>query len=199
MERPAQLLSSVLLVIVFVVSGCKNPDEYGAIDIPRLLINKSDTRILVNNGLVLFDSARFTGTLYELYPTQSDTLSLSSYLNGHEHGEWKQFYERNKLKEHRFFKNGKKEGDYLAWWPDGTPQLHYRFQDDEYSGECREWNQQGLLTQLMHYKEGHEAGSQQWWYDNGKIKANYVIKEGRRFGLLGTKNCINVSDSVFSK
>jgi hypothetical protein len=39
---------------------------------------------------------------------------------------------------------------------------------------------------------------QTWWYDNGKVKSNYRIIEGRRFGLLGTKNCINVSDSIFN-
>jgi antitoxin component YwqK of YwqJK toxin-antitoxin module len=51
----------------------------------------------------------------------------------------------------------------------------------------------------MNYKKGHEDGQQQWWYDNGKIKANYIIKNGRRYGLRGTKKCINVSDSIFKK
>jgi antitoxin component YwqK of YwqJK toxin-antitoxin module len=51
----------------------------------------------------------------------------------------------------------------------------------------------------LNYQKGHEEGEQKWWYDNGKIKANYIIKDGRRYGLLGTKNCINVSDSIFKK
>ena len=28
-------------------------------------------------------------------------------------------------------------------------------------------------------------------------KSNYFIKNDRRYGLLGTKNCENVSDSIF--
>jgi antitoxin component YwqK of YwqJK toxin-antitoxin module len=53
------------------------------------------------------------------------------------------------------------------------------------------------LVKQMNYLKGHEEGPQKWWYDNGKIKANYIIQDGRRFGLLGTKNCINVTDSIF--
>lgn len=84
-----------------------------------------------------------------------------------------------------------------AWWENGNKQLHYFFEADEYTGTCREWNENGLLVKQIHYLSGHEERAQQWWYDNGKIKANYIIKDGRRFGLLGTKNCINVSDSIF--
>ena len=73
----------------------------------------------------------------------------------------------------------------------------YVFVNDEYEGTCREWSSDGLLVKEMNYLKGHEEGSQRWWYDNGKIKANYIIKQGRRYGLLGTKNCMNVSDSIF--
>jgi antitoxin component YwqK of YwqJK toxin-antitoxin module len=55
----------------------------------------------------------------------------------------------------------------------------------------------GKLIHLANYKNGQEEGTQKLWYDNGKIRANYVIKNGKRYGLLGTKNCINVSDSIF--
>ena len=32
--------------------------------------------------------------------------------------------------------------------------------------------------------------------NNPYEEINYVIKNNRRYGLLGTKNCINVSDSI---
>ena len=47
----------------------------------------------------------------------------------------------------------------------------------------------------MNYYNGKEQGSQKVWYNNGKIKSNYVVKDGRRYGLLGTKNCTNVKDT----
>ena len=75
-------------------------------------------------------------------------------------------------------------------------QSSFLFKDDEYEGECSEWNEKGILIRRMHYARGHESGAQQQWYDDGSIRSNYVIIKGRRFGLLGTKNCVNVSDSL---
>ena len=49
----------------------------------------------------------------------------------------------------------------------------------------------------FNYKMGREFGSQKVWYLDGKIKSNYIIKNNRRYGLLGTKNCTNVSEEVF--
>ena len=67
-----------------------------------------------------------------------------------------------------------------------------------YEGERKEWNNEGNLIYLATYKKGQEEGPQKLWYDNGKIRANYIIKNGKRYGLLGTKNCKNVSDSIFA-
>ncbi len=124
-------------------------------------------------------------------------LIHGNFVNNLTWAEWKKYYEGGKIKETRRFSLGKKTGDYIAWWPNGSKQLHYFFIDDEYEGNCKEWNEKGLLTKDMNYKKSKEEGLQRWWYDNGKIKANYFIKGGRRYGLLGTKNCINVSDSIF--
>ena len=56
---------------------------------------------------------------------------------------------------------------------------------------------EGKLFHLATYKNGQEEGTQKMWYDNDKIRANYYIIDGKRYGLLGTKNCKNVSDSIF--
>lgn len=108
----------------------------------------------------------------------------------------KQIYPSGKIRELRYFENGKKVGDYKTWWENGKLQSHYVFKDDEYEGTCREWNENGILIREMNYHKGHETGSQKQWYDDGKVRSNYVIINGRRYGLLGTKNCINVSDSL---
>jgi antitoxin component YwqK of YwqJK toxin-antitoxin module len=99
----------------------------------------------------------------------------------------------------RHFENGQKVGAYYAWWPNGTLKLAYHFANGEYNGRCSEWNDQKMLVKEMHYKDGYESGSQKEFYNDGKIKANYIMTDGRRYGLLGTKNCVNVSDSIFKK
>jgi antitoxin component YwqK of YwqJK toxin-antitoxin module len=132
----------------------------------------------------------------EFYPNSNDTASVISHINGLEHGEWRKYYPSGQLMENRYFKNGIKVGIMRNWWENGRLQSEYIFIDGEYNGTCREWNNDGLLVREMNYVKGYESGSQKQWYDNGSYRSNYVILDGRRYGLLGTKNCINVSDSL---
>ena len=41
----------------------------------------------------------------------------------------------------------------------------------------------------FHYIDGKEVGSQKLWQEDGRIKANYEVKNGERFGLIGLKKC----------
>ena len=132
----------------------------------------------------------------EFYPGTSDTAAVSYYSNGKEHGRWVRYHPNGKLMEERFFDHGKKTRIMKGWWANGQLQSLYHFYNDEYEGECSDWNEMGVLIRRMHYNRGHEEGLQQQWYDDGSVRSNYVIVKGRRYGLLGTKNCVNVSDSL---
>jgi antitoxin component YwqK of YwqJK toxin-antitoxin module len=203
MAQQVPFRNSILLILFAGFFGCntntpKNPVPI-SIPVSTSLLNKSEQQIFMNNGLLYINNTAFNGTLFTLFPNLKDTATIENYINGKEHGEWRKYYSPNKIKEKRFFVNGQKHGEYNAWWENGNKQLQYNFVADEYKGACKEWSETGFLNKIMNYKKGHEDGQQQWWYDNGKIKANYIIKDGRRYGLLGTKNCINVSDSIFKK
>lgn len=188
-------INSLLIAFSLLQWSCHAPET--PVQTPYKKLNKENSHLSMMNGLVIENNEPFSGTLYTLFLGTVDTAELASYKDGREHGEWIKYYPSKQLKEKRYFENGQKTGEYIAWWPNGEKQLDYFFVADEYQGTCKEWNEDGNLTKIMNYKKGHEEGQQQWWYDNGKIKANYIIKSGRRFGLLGTKNCINVSDSIF--
>lgn len=149
------------------------------------------------NDVLFFNQQPFTGYVYTLFPNQKDTIQIQGYFNGKEHGIWKKYFPDGKLSEIREYNNGNKTGKLISWWPNGKKQREYLFENNEYNGTCKEWNETGSLILELNYKNGYENGAQKMFYDNGKIRANYVIVNGRRFGLLGTKNCINVSDSVF--
>lgn len=194
-----QALQRVSLTCCFLIGlfGCTNQPK----DIPQesKKLNKATQNLNIQNGIVFLDGKPYNGKLFTFFESTTDTLEIVSYLNGKEHGEWLKFYPNHQLRERRYFNNGQKTGQMLTWWENGKKQIDYYFLNDEYQGTCKEWNENGLLTKVMNYDKGYENGVQQWWYDNGKIKANYIIKNGRRYGLLGTKNCVNVADSVFKK
>ena len=109
----------------------------------------------------------------------------------------KKYYPNKQLMEYRAFRNEMKNGEQIAYWDNGNKRFEFIAVNDVYEGELKEWDYNGKLFHLAHYKNGQEDGVQKLWYENGKIRANYVIIKGRRFGLLGTKNCKNVSDSIF--
>lgn len=175
------------IVLLF---GCKNQ--------PTEFVNSTSKNFVLTNDIIYADGKLFTGTVFNLYENSIDTLQITSYKNGLLDGKFINFYPNQKVRSIRYFEEGKKVGNYDAWWQNGKKQLEYQFTNDEYNGTCKEWNVDGQLIKLMNYKMGHEDGSQQLWYDNGKVRANYIIKDGRRFGLLGTKNCVNVTDSIFA-
>lgn len=158
--------------------------------------NTSSLHLEHQNGLAYHGEKPFSGKVFELNE-RGDTLALFGFYQGKEHGEWRQFFPNGQLREVRYFDRGVKVKTLCRWWENGQKQFECFFKNGEYDGALQEWNASGQLVRAMNYKNGHEEGSQRMYYDNGKVRSNYVVKNGKRMGLLGTKNCINVSDSIF--
>jgi len=193
-QRVQFLNSCIVLLLTCLLCSCQQKQP-----VMQKFNSAKLGKVEMRNGLLTQNDLPFTGIIYTLQPNQIDTSEIVGFNNGVEHGVWKKFYADGKLAEQRCFDNGKKVGEYDAWWPNGTAKLVYHFNNGEYEGTCREWTDQKVLIAEMNYKEGYEDGPQKQYYDNGKIKANYIITNGRRYGLLGTKNCVNVTDSIFKK
>jgi len=165
---------------------------------PKIYTLKSSNEISSRNDTIYLNTKKYSGYLYELYPNQKDTVFVSSYINGLQNGTEKKWFPNGQKMEIRSFMNGKKNGKQTAFWENGNKKFEFIAKNDVYEGEMKEWNNEGKLIHLANYKNGQENGIQKLWYDNGKIRANYVLIDGKRYGLLGTKNCRNVSDSIFS-
>ena len=178
-------------ILVLLVYSCdeKKPKEQ--------FILKSSTSISIVNDVVFYKNEKFSGTLFELNQNQKDTILSEVYKNGLLDGISKKWYPNKQLMERRVFKQGHKHGKQIAYWANGNKRFEFVAQNDAYEGEMKEWSIKGKLFHLAHFVNGLEEGIQKMWYENGKIRANYVIIKGKRYGLLGTKNCKNVSDSIF--
>jgi len=197
MAHPARLQNKLLwLVLLYHFAHCTQQSQK---EIVKRIINAKDVRFVMRNGVAWWGNEPFSGTVYMLYPGTGDTAWIESFTNGKEEGVWKKFFPNGRLNEQRGFIDGKKSGEFIAYWESGKKQLQYFFKDGEYEGTCREWNRDGLLVREMNYHNGYEEGAQKQFYDNGKIRSNYIVHNGKRYGLLGTKSCVNVSDSVFKR
>ncbi len=120
--------------------------------------------------------------------------SKTGYFQGLKEGISILYYEDGSIREERYYLKNNKHGNHLGYWPDGAAKFSYHFQNGFLEGEAREWYQSGQPYRFFTYQKGKESGSQKMWESDGKIRANYVVKNNHRYGLIGLKNCKSVSD-----
>ena len=186
-----QYLNRCSALLVLVIFGCIDLDskEVKSFNVEIFDFNSK-------NGIFFKNKTPFTGRVFKLHENGLDTVYIQSYFKGVKNGQFVRFYPKNRIFEKRNYINGKKEGIHIGYWEDGSLAFEYNLKDDEYNGSLKEWNRNGQIIKSFNYVNGYENGSQKLWFDNGEVRSNYVIKNNRRYGLLGTKNCINVSDSI---
>lgn len=165
---------------------------------PQTIIKFEENLFYFKSDTLYYNQEKYSGCLFDLNEKTLDTLLLSFFSEGQLHGTQKKWYAKNKLLEIREYQFGRKNGKQLSFWENGNKRFEFVAVNDACEGELNEWDENGNLIHLAHFRNGQEEGEQKMWYENGKIRANYIIKDGRRYGLLGTKNCKNVSDSIFS-
>ena len=140
------------------------------------------------NGLVYHDGAPLTGRLIARYDNGS-IESEKRYWAGHLHDTSRTFDVGGRLLDERIYHNGKKVGLHRGWYSDGTPRFRYTFVDDRHEGEAIEWFENGQVYRKFHYVDGHEEGRQMMYDEEGTLRANYVVRDGRRYGSIGRKPC----------
>ena len=190
MAHPVQLLSKFFVIIVLVFS-CNGSVDY-------VYVLKSSGQVNTFKKRAEFNDNLFTGYLYGLQENGVDTLFVNFYKKGRKEGFWKKYYKSGGIKEVRSYSKGKKTGKYTGFFENGKKSFEYNFKNGEYHGLYQVWNTNGKLLRISNYKNGYEFGNQKIWYANGRIRSNYVIKDGRRYGLLGIKNCVNASESIIN-
>ncbi len=142
-------------------------------------------------------------------PVQGELLSYHSngclsareyYRDGRLHEIQYTFYADGQLASRRPHLDGKKIGTHYGWWPNGRMKFIYEFEDGAYHGAVREWTPEGKPYKIFNYAKGQEQGTQQLFRSDGSLQANYVVKEGRRYGLIGRKMCRTVTaDTVTAR
>ena len=198
----SRLLPGYILWCIFCISCStskqKIPELRIAKTVPANYINTTDSGFVNHQDTVYYKDHFFTGYRFSLY-TNGDTAIIQSYFNGVEEGFQRKWYTNRQIAEERFYINGKKEGVHKGWWPDGKQKFLFEAVHNEYNGEFSEWFASGVLAKKFHYVNGQEEGSERMWWDNGAVRANYVIRNGKKYGLIGLKTCVNPYDSVIKK
>lgn len=191
-ELRVRLVINILTIVLFLISCSQQhvPAEFRSYSI--------DSVKLKNVSGVLFNGkSAFTGIVYALSES-GDSIFSRCYSNGLEEGVHKLWYPNGRLQEIRQYKQGKKTGASIGFWPDGNKRYRYYFRNDLYEGIQYEWYGNKQLYSKKKYIAGYESGVQQSWNPDGSIKSNYEARNGRNYGNIGKKNCYSVwKDTAF--
>jgi hypothetical protein len=108
---------------------------------------------------------------------------------GSVHGVVKSRYANGRPRSEGAFVQGQAEGVHRAWWPSGPLRSEQRFEQGRPQGLSRTWYASGVLYQEHRYERGQEAGLQRVWFEDQRLRANYEVRNGRRYGNIGAMGC----------
>jgi antitoxin component YwqK of YwqJK toxin-antitoxin module len=191
LQAPGHISPLILLFVAACMLSCDRND-------PEQFYNSADPNIKTHRGVIYLETTPITGVVFTL-DHENDTTAIIPYRDGKRDGIEILYHDNGQKRSVRYYSHGWKTGEHLGYHPSGKPSFIYHFTDDVFDGNQKEWLENGVLYSDMNYERGTESGLQRVWYADGTIKTNYIIKNNRRYGLLGTKNCINTADSVLNK
>ncbi len=179
----------VLIILFFVLVSAAYVGSWHKM-VPDRWVHETDGHLSRRGGALYYNDSLFSGWIYTNFPN-GNRYYETPYYDGKEEGIMKSWYADHKPEQERLFVNGKKEGIHRGWWPSGKLKYEYRFVNDEHNGTAKEWFSNNKPYRIFTYKMGHEDGRQQMWWPNGTVRANYVVKDGQQYGLIGRKLCKN--------
>jgi antitoxin component YwqK of YwqJK toxin-antitoxin module len=184
-------------LVILIVCGCKHLERHIVTHAPNAeaaIVSSTDPLLGFKNGFWYHGNSLFTGTIIEYFKDHSVHQS-GGYVNGKEDG-WKlSFYPGGALSEKRYFTNGEKDSIHTGWWQNGNKRFEYHFAKGIYNGDYKEWYQSGRLLKHIYYINGSDTRGK-GWRESGKLYMNYVMKAGRRYGIVNSNLCYTVKNGT---
>ncbi len=182
-------MKSITLIIVFgVLINCSCLEDTN-------LINSMEASTLQQVGKYTFiGNKRARGLVNDYYPS-GELHRTSRYENGLLQGITRSWYPDGTRESERYYNRGEKEGIHAGWWPNGKKQFEYQFSDGMYHGTFKEWYESGKLLHVFEYDNGQEV-SAIGWRENGRTYINFVVRNGKKYGLTNARLCFSLKDEA---
>jgi antitoxin component YwqK of YwqJK toxin-antitoxin module len=183
------MLRPVILLLIF---SCTTHRETVTTKGRAITIEASDSSMHFINGELYHGEELFTGIFLERYKT--DTIyRQKNYITGKEEGWALSYFPDGSLSEKRYYRNGEKDSIHTGWWPNGKQRFEYHFKSGLYNGDFKEWYSGGEAYKHISYSDGRENRGK-GWRQNGKVFMNFIVKNGRRYGLENSNLCYTLKN-----
>jgi antitoxin component YwqK of YwqJK toxin-antitoxin module len=195
--RPFRLF--IIIIPVWLVSYCHEPRTEMAASAKMLSVRLQDSSLhLVNDVYHYKANELFNGQIKDLWPN-GRIKSIQTIIKGKQEGLSETFYPNGTIESKRWYSSGEKDSIHSGWWENGNKKYEYHFKNGLYNGCFTEWYQSGNMIQQLMYEDGKELYGK-GWRDNGKLYMNFVMKNGRRYGMNNSNLCYGLKkETVIEK
>jgi antitoxin component YwqK of YwqJK toxin-antitoxin module len=161
----------------------------------HIAINKRALEFKQDVGLMYYNDQPFTG-VSELFYSEIVKAETIEYENGKRQGLYKKWFPNGTLSFEASYDNGLQHGIAKSWWKNGELRSISNYNTGIVNGVQKQWYKSGNIFKEMTIVNGKEEGLQKAWRENGKIYNNYEAKNGRIFGLKRASLCFQLEDEV---
>ena len=128
------------------------------------------------------DKGHFQGIMEEWDRSDWGNNLKISYKDGNFDGDYYRYWdiEHKKIKEHYFYKNGKRDGFQEEYYENGMLKEKCFFKDG--NGYCEEYDERGILRKKSLYKNGKLDGYTEEYDENGVLRKKSFYKKGELDG-----------------
>ena len=142
----------------------------------------------------------YTGKVV-VYHENGNKRYETNFVNGIDHGVFREWDDQGNLIEKSHMVSGKLEGKFIRFYPNGQKLFEGNYEKGEVQGKAFQWHENGQLKIEYHYDNGVEDGIYIFYNEQGKEILKGEILQGKRDGtwyeyneLLG-KSVINIYEN----
>ena len=111
------------------------------------------------------------------------------YVNGRKEGIWTKFFPDGKIQLKGTNNNNRPQGTYTRYYPNGKIAEQGDFQANGYKGLLLRYHDNGQLAYRANFNnQGQESGKVCYYHPNGKLALSYTVKNGKVQGQVARYN-----------
>ena len=120
---------------------------------------------------------------------KTQKVEEGNYVNGRKEGTWTKFFPDGVVQLKGTYNNNRPQGSYTRYYPNGKIAEQGDFQANGYKGLLLRYHENGQLAYRANFNnQGQESGKVSYYHPNGKLALSYTVKNGQVQGQVARYN-----------
>jgi antitoxin component YwqK of YwqJK toxin-antitoxin module len=120
---------------------------------------------------------------------KTQKVEEGNYVNGRKEGTWTKFFPDGGVQLKGSYNNNRPQGSYTRYYPNGQIAEQGDFQANGYKGLLLRYHENGQLAYRANFNnQGQESGRVSYYHPNGKLALSYTVKNGQVQGQVARYN-----------